>query len=251
MSAMSRYTVLLIGTLLLANPGWGWARTKGACSVAQFKAISLRHHQPQTRSAEIEKWLVSHAGSCSDAQLSTINENSSLWLGTALTPAISALIEGAIEAKIAGQPAAMGRLYESLGKEAAPASTETISPPQPRAPVVRPNISNGVLSGNANYGTISQGNVVNQNEIALQNSNLNNSAGAATQQSANAGRMPTTPVVAAPLPARSATPMTAPGNTNTNTSTNQTANLNNAPGGQVVQGAGTVVQPSPTPTGPR
>jgi hypothetical protein len=185
MSALHRFTGLLLCSIVLTSPASALAWGKGSCSVAHFKSIALRQHQPQLRSAEIEKWLVSHAAACTDAQLATLNANSPLWLGTTLSPDITALIEGAIEAKVAGQPAAMGKLYESLGKEPAPASTVTTTLPQVRAPVVQPSVNNGVISGSVNYGTISQGNVTNQNEIGLRNSNLNDSAGAQVNQGVN------------------------------------------------------------------
>jgi len=132
--------------------------------------VALRINQPELRSAEIEKWLISHAGACTDAQLNTMNANSPLWLGTALTPTIAALIEAAIEAKISGQPLEMGKLYESMGKEAQAPSTVTLTLPQARLPVVKPSVNMGVLSGQVNNGSISQGNVINQNEINLKNS---------------------------------------------------------------------------------
>ena len=170
MSAMSRLSRVLLCTGLLASPALLWAKSPGACSVAHFKSVALRINQPELRSAEIEKWLISHAGACTDAQLNTMNANSPLWLGTALTPTIAALIEAAIEAKISGQPLEMGKLYESMGKEAQAPSTVTLTLPQARLPVVKPSVNMGVLSGQVNNGSISQGNVINQNEINLKNS---------------------------------------------------------------------------------
>ncbi len=249
MSAMSRLSGVLLCTGLLASPALMWAKTSESCSVAQFKAVALRIHQPDNRSAAIEKWLISHAGACTDAQLNTLNANSPLWLGTALTPTIAALIEAAIEAKIAGQPLEMGKLYESMGREAQSPSTETVGLPRPRAPVVKPSTNKGVLSGHVNNGSISQGNVINQNEIALKNNsqllnnNLNGSAGATAQQGAPSGKAPAVPAAAAAPPANAVTP----GNVNTN----QSANLNNAPGAQVVQGAASGVPAKPGVSAPR
>jgi hypothetical protein len=96
--------------------------------------------------------------------------NSPNWLGSALTLDIASILEGAIEANIAGNPELMGRLYESFGKEGQSGSI-TLTNPVARAPVVQPMVNNGVISGSANYGTISGNTTLNQTTNNLNNAN--------------------------------------------------------------------------------
>ena len=142
------------------------------CFVAHFKSLALKNHNPEQRAALAEKWLQLNAPSCSKAQLSALQANSPSWLGSALTQEIASILDGAIEANIAGNPELMARLYESSGKEVQSGSV-TMTNPAARAPVVQPMANNGVIAGSANYGNISGNTTLNQNTNNLSNANSN------------------------------------------------------------------------------
>jgi hypothetical protein len=148
------------------------APAASACLVAQFKTLALGVSDQAQRTQQAEDWLVRNIARCTPEQLSAIKSNSAAWLGTALTPALWGLIEGAIEARISGNPALMGQLYESLGKEGT-ASVVTLQTPTPRAPVVRPMDNRGILAGSVVQGQVSGGttSIVNQSNQAVQSPN--------------------------------------------------------------------------------
>ncbi len=166
-----------VGAILAASalPVWAQKGPANPCFVAQFKSLALRTHAPDARANLAKAWLERHVASCNDVQLATLLANSPNWLGTALTLEISSILEGAIEAKIAGNPELMGKLYESLGKEGQ-ASTVSYSSPTPRAPVVRPMVNTGVLAGSPNFGNISGNTTLNQNNNQLSNASSSNAA---------------------------------------------------------------------------
>ena len=168
------------GLVLFSSPTWAQGSPAKGCFVAHFKSLALKTHNPQLRAELAEKWLKQNTPSCTQAQLSSMQANSPNWLGTALTHDISSILEGAIEASIAGNPELMGRLYESVGKEGQSGSV-TMTNPVARAPVVQPMVNNGVISGSANYGTISGNTNVNQSTNNLNNANSNaNTAASST-----------------------------------------------------------------------
>ena len=142
------------------------------CFVAHFKSLALKTHNPELRAVLAEKWLQLNAPSCTKAQLSALQANSPSWLGSSLTQEIASILEGAIEANIAGNPELMARLYESSGKEVQSGSV-TLTNPAARAPVVQPMANNGVIAGSANYGTISGNTNLNQTTNNLSNANSN------------------------------------------------------------------------------
>jgi hypothetical protein len=112
--------------------------------------------------------------------LSALQANSPSWLGSSLTQEIASILEGSIEANIAGNPELMARLYESSGKEGQSGSV-TLTNPAARAPVVQPMANNGVIAGSANYGNISGNTTLNQNTNNLSNANSNaNTAASST-----------------------------------------------------------------------
>jgi hypothetical protein len=158
------------GLVLFANPTWAQGSPAKGCFVAHFKSLALKTHNPQLRAELAEKWLKQNTPSCTQAQLSSMQANSPNWLGTALTHEISSILEGAIEASIAGNPELMGRLYESVGKEGQSGSV-TLTNPVARAPVVQPMVNPGVIAGSANYGTVSGNTNVNQTTNNLSNAN--------------------------------------------------------------------------------
>ena len=160
------------GLILGAVPSWAQGNQAKGCFVAHFKSLALKTHNPEQRAALAEKWLQLNAPSCSKAQLSALQANSPSWLGSALTQEIASILEGAIEANIAGNPELMARLYESSGKEVQSGSV-TLTNPAARAPVVQPMANNGVIAGSANYGTISGNTNLNQTTNNLSNANSN------------------------------------------------------------------------------
>ena len=158
------------GLVLFSSPTWAQGSPAKGCFVAHFKSLALKTHNPQQRAELAEKWLKQNTPSCTQVQLSSMQANSPNWLGTALTHDISSILEGAIEASIAGNPELMGRLYESVGKEGQSGSV-TLTNPFARAPVVQPMVNNGVIAGSANYGTMSGNTNVNQTTNNLSNAN--------------------------------------------------------------------------------
>lgn len=174
------------GLLLFSGPSGAQGSPAKGCFVAHFKSLALKTHNPQLRAELAEKWLRQNTPSCTQVQLASMQANSPNWLGSALTHDIASILEGAIEANIAGNPELMGRLYESVGKEGQSGSV-TLSNPVARAPVVQPMVNNGVISGSANYGTISGNTTLNQttNNLNNANSNANTAASSNATDSAN------------------------------------------------------------------
>ena len=160
------------GLVLWTHPTLAQGKPSSGCFVAQFKSLALKTHHPELRAERAEKWLQENTPLCTKVQLSSIQANSPNWLGSSLTLEISAILEGAIEASILGNPELMGRLYESVGKEGQ-SGTVTLTNPAARAPVVQPMVNNGVISGSANYGNISGNTTLNQNTNKLGNTNSN------------------------------------------------------------------------------
>ncbi|PUE19463.1 MULTISPECIES: hypothetical protein [unclassified Limnohabitans] len=160
------------GLVLWTHPTLAQGKPSSGCFVAQFKSLALKTHHPELRAERAEKWLQQNTPLCTKVQLSSIQANSPNWLGSSLTLEISAILEGAIEASILGNPELMGRLYESVGKEGQ-SGTVTLTNPAARAPVVQPMVNNGVISGSANYGNISGNTTLNQNTNKLGNTNSN------------------------------------------------------------------------------
>lgn len=174
---------------LAAKPDAG-----SGCLVAQFKTLSLSLDDVPVRTQQALAWLQRNITRCSSEQLSAIRNNSPTWLGHALTPELAGLIEGAIEAKISGNPALMGQLYESQGKEGK-ASVETLRNPPPRAPVVQAPIIQGGLAGSVNYGNVVGPSTSIVNQTGSNNSNQNSlqmqSGTNNQQQSLQTGPVPT------------------------------------------------------------
>lgn len=167
------------GLVLYASQSWAQGSQAGGCFVAHFKSLALKTHDPQLRAERAEKWLQQNTPSCTKVQLSSLQANSPNWLGSSLTHEISSILEGAIEANISGNPELMGRLYESVGKEGQSGSV-TLTNPVARAPVVQPMVNNGLISGSANYGTISGNTTLNQTTNNLNNANNNANSAASS-----------------------------------------------------------------------
>ena len=158
--------------LTAVAPVWAQASRASGCLVAEFKTLALSLDDVPLRTRTAQGWLQKNISRCSQEQLSAIKSNSPSWLGHALTPELAGLIEGAIEAKISGNPALMGQLYESLGKEGS-ASVVTTKNPTARAPVVQPQVVQGGLVGSANYGNVVGPSTSIVNQTGGQNTNQN------------------------------------------------------------------------------
>lgn len=164
---------LLLGPVAPLARGQAPARQEtSVCLVAEFKTLSLSQNDVELRIRQAQEWLRRNISRCTSEQLSAIKGNSPSWLGHALTPELAGLIEGAIEAKISGNPALMGQLYESLGKEGS-ASVATYRNPTPRAPVVQPSVVMGGLAGAVNYGNVSGPSTSIVNQTGSGNTNQN------------------------------------------------------------------------------
>jgi hypothetical protein len=109
----------------------------GGCLVSEFRSLALLTHDVAQRILKVKEWLKAKGANCTPTQLATIVSNRASWLGTADTVAISAGIDGLIEAKITNNPDQMASMYSSKGKEARP-SVEVTQPPPAPAPVIQP-----------------------------------------------------------------------------------------------------------------
>ena len=69
------------------------------CRVAEFRALALSEHDPSARSTRVRSWLLEQARGCSLEKLSIIRDNRAVWLGTADTAELAALVDGFIEAQ--------------------------------------------------------------------------------------------------------------------------------------------------------
>ncbi len=188
MAVASAMVCCLAGTAQAAKPAAG----KG-CLVAEFKTLALSQNDVVLRMQQAQAWLQKNMARCSSEQLSAIMDNSPSWLGHALTPALSGLIEGAIEVKMSGNPSLMSQLHDSTGKEVA-TSVTTIKNPPPRAPVVQPMVVQGGLAGAVNYGNMTgpSTSIVNQTGNQSSNQNAQQFQGGFNnqQQQGQSGQMP-------------------------------------------------------------
>jgi hypothetical protein len=149
-------SALLVLACVLAPAAFAQAPVKpagAACLVSHFRAVVLSTHDVELRANRAEEWLRKYSPVCTTEQLNAIKGNAPSWLGHALTPELSGIIEGLVETKVAGNPALMGQLYESVGKEMK-AGAEVTRTPTARAPVVVPPIVQGGIMGAANFGTV-------------------------------------------------------------------------------------------------
>ncbi len=167
---VSLVCALVAGVAASAQPARSAAGS--GCLVSEFKTLSLSLDDVVLRTQQAQAWLQRNVSRCTPEQLSAIKSNSPSWLGHALTPELGGLIEGAIEARISGNPALMGQLYESLGKEGK-ASVETLKNPAPRAPVVQQPMVLGGVAGAVNYGNVTGPSTSIVNQTGSTNANQN------------------------------------------------------------------------------
>ena len=153
--------LLLVSTTLLAQgSGSAPARPRAApapsttraapppppCLVAAFRHLALNTHDPAARALAAEEWLSARASTCTVEQLIIIANNQVQWLGTASTPKLNLLIDGAVETQMLKAQGSVAGMYASRGAPpratsdsaadgAAPAAASTSTPPQAAAPM--------------------------------------------------------------------------------------------------------------------
>ena len=70
-----------------------------SCQTAEFREICLTAHDPLERKRRAKDWLVGHGAGCSIEKLLTLKANRQIWLGTADTPDLAAIIDALINAR--------------------------------------------------------------------------------------------------------------------------------------------------------
>ena len=70
-----------------------------SCQTAEFREICLTAHDPLERKRRAKDWLVGHGAGCSIEKLLTLKSNRQIWLGTADTPDLAAIIDALIDAR--------------------------------------------------------------------------------------------------------------------------------------------------------
>lgn len=142
------------------------------CLVAEFRHLALSTHDPAERSLSAEAWLRTHLRNCGMEQLTIIANNRLQWLGTSDTPALTRLIDGAVELRVRGTPGAVANLYaskvapkpasaESNSAGAAAPATPTANTPPPsaamadaeEAALIAASAVSGAAAGGAASGT--------------------------------------------------------------------------------------------------
>ena len=70
-----------------------------SCQTAEFREICLTAHDPLERKRRAKDWLVGHGAGCSIEKLLMLKANRQIWLGTADTPDLAAIIDALINAR--------------------------------------------------------------------------------------------------------------------------------------------------------
>jgi hypothetical protein len=127
--------ILLINScfivLFFAMPGLAAERAPGgkprspavvapACAVAEFRSLALSVHDPAVRIVRVRAWLLERARGCSLEKLSMIRDNRAVWLGTADTAEMEALVDGFIEAQSPDNHEILKNLYGGTELSAKP-----------------------------------------------------------------------------------------------------------------------------------
>ncbi len=124
-----------------------WAQTRPAtprpaapaanCLVSEFRGMALGTHDVAERGRQATEWLRRNASACSEDQLRLLNSNRSAWMGTADTPQLMGLMEGALEARLKNQPEKLLQMFASAPQRASGGETMRAGDLAPRpAPVV-------------------------------------------------------------------------------------------------------------------
>ena len=127
------------------------------CIIAEFRHIALTNHDPQERQNKVIEWLKKSGPSCSPTQMSIVIASRASLLGTADSFAVSAVMDGLMEKRLASDHAAVSRYYRpevqapAKGKEEAPPAATTESGPAPKPGAG--GSTGGAASGGAAMGT--------------------------------------------------------------------------------------------------
>ena len=70
-----------------------------SCQTTEFREICLTVHDPLERKRRAKDWLVGHGAGCSIEKLLMLKANRQIWLGTADTPDLAAIIDVLINAR--------------------------------------------------------------------------------------------------------------------------------------------------------
>ena len=122
MPTLGKNLLLVALLFFIASPGLAAERATGGkprstavlvppCRVAEFRALALSSHDPAARIERVRAWLMERARGCSLEKLSMIRDNRAVWLGTADTPELAALVDGFIEAQSADGHEILKNLY--------------------------------------------------------------------------------------------------------------------------------------------
>lgn len=115
------------------------AEPPASCLVSEFRGMALSTHDVLERGKQATEWMRRNASACSDEQLRLINSNRSAWLGTADSPQLMGLIEGALEARFKNKPELLAQMFASAPPRVAANETTRAGDLAPRpAPVVAP-----------------------------------------------------------------------------------------------------------------
>jgi hypothetical protein len=99
--------------------------------------MALGTHDVAERGRQATEWLRRNASACSEDQLRLLNSNRSAWMGTADTPQLMGLMEGALEARLKNQPEKLLQMFASAPQRASGSETMRAGELAPRpAPVV-------------------------------------------------------------------------------------------------------------------
>jgi hypothetical protein len=132
-------------TLLLACSGWAQTRPAAPrpaapaanCLISEFRGMALGTHDVAERGRQATEWLRRNGSACSEDQLRLLNSNRSAWMGTADTPQLMGLMEGALEARLKNQPDKLLQMFGSAPQRASGSETMRAGDLAPRpAPVV-------------------------------------------------------------------------------------------------------------------
>jgi hypothetical protein len=137
--------------LIAATALWlacsAWAQTRpaaprpaapaGNCLVSEFRGMALGTHDVAERGRQATEWLRRNASACSEDQLRLISSNRSAWMGTADTPQLMGLVDGALEARLKNQPEKLLQMFAAAPQRASGSETMRSGELAPRpAPVV-------------------------------------------------------------------------------------------------------------------
>lgn len=146
-STLRQPTRLLMPAFALLLACSGWAQTRPAaprpatpapnCLVSEFRGMALGLHDVAERGRQATEWLRRNASACTEEQLRVLSSNRSAWMGTADTPQLMGLVDGALEARLKNQPEKLLQMFAAAPQRASGSETTRAGDLAPRpAPVV-------------------------------------------------------------------------------------------------------------------